>query len=70
MVAERITPTKIKLYVVEDIEFMTPQEFDGPTPEQLERERKLAKAMALWADEYEDRMYEARNLWLVEEWEL
>lgn len=64
------TPVTLALYVHDDIEFMTPKDFDPPTPQDLGRERQTALMMDKWADEYEERMCEVRNLWLVERWEI
>ena len=60
------TPVTLRLYVNDDIEFMTPQEFDPPTAEDLERERQLAAAMNLWVDDYNERMQAKREAWMNE----
>lgn len=54
----------ITLHVHDDIQFMTPDEFDIPTPKDLERERQLAAAMLLWVDEYNERLEAKRVEWL------
>lgn len=58
----------ITLYITEDIEFMTPLEFDPPTPRDLERERQLSVAMSLWAEDYNERMAPVRDSWMNEVW--
>jgi hypothetical protein len=59
----------ITLWVNEDIEWYTPEEFDPPTPQNIERERQLAAAMNLWVEDYNERMVVKRNRWLNESYD-
>jgi len=54
----------ITLYIDDDIEFMTPEEFDVPTPAQIQREQTTAIMMDLWVQEYNERMGPRRLDWL------
>jgi len=56
----------ITLHITEDIEFMTPREFDPPTLQDIERERQLSVAMNLWVEEYNERLQPQRDQWLNE----
>lgn len=53
------------LWISEDILFMTPSDFDVPTPDAIRREQVAAQAMALWADNYQDVMEPRRLRWLA-----
>lgn len=52
----------------DDIEFMSPEQFDPPTPQQIRREAILADMMSKWVDEYEASLEPLREDWLVEPW--
>jgi hypothetical protein len=55
--------TSITLWVQEDIEWYTPQEFDPPTLQDIERERQLSAVMNLWVEDYNERMQPSREAW-------
>lgn len=59
----------MKLYIHDDIEFMTPEEFDPPSLQDIIREENTAKAMALWADDYDRSMGVQRQSWLNQDHE-
>ncbi len=59
---------RMKLYITEDIEFMTPRDFDIPTPAVIHRERMLAARMNDWVEDYNAEMESKRSNWLVEKW--
>ena len=54
------------LYIHDDIEFMTPEQFDPPTEHQLAREARTAKVMDMWVQDYNERMEAKRESWLNE----
>ena len=56
----------ITLWVNEDIQWYTPEEFDPPTPMDIERERQLSASMNLWVEDYNERMVGTRSRWLNE----
>ncbi len=69
---------ELTLYVSEDIEFLTREQWDAlqpslilvapPTPQQLEREAQLAIVMSQWMDDYEKAMEPLRMEWMNEVW--
>jgi len=64
-----MTAKHLPLHIHDDIEFMTPAEFDIPTPQDLERERQLAAAMDLWVEDYNERLEPSRQQWLADSYE-
>ena len=56
----------ITLWVTDDIEFVTVQDFDPPTARDLRREVQTARMMDLWVEEYNERMAPQRQRWLNE----
>ncbi len=62
------TPVFLKLYVQDDIEYQTPEDFDFPTEAEIERDIIAAQAIERWANEYEERTEPRRERWLNEDY--
>ena len=61
-------PKHLTLHVNDDIEFMTPLEFDKPSPDEIERAQVVASTLDKWIDSYEAKMQARRERWANEPW--